>query len=145
MDKMSSDEIYAGFGQFKKAFDEHWKNGSTESSQSHYMLRFYSVECGLKSMYIHKSDKSHKITSKDMPKHGHRLELWIKELKIPASISPPPQFTLHSASSIRSPLTIYRAHEAWRYGVAMNPSHERKIVEWLERVGDFIRESLKEA
>jgi hypothetical protein len=144
---MSDDnKVHAGFSQFKKAFEDHWENGSKGNDQSHYMLKFYSVECGLKSIYIHQSDKCHKMISKDMPDHGHRLELWIKELNLSArSIYPPPQFKLHSNINIKSPMTIYRAHEAWRYGVAMDPSDEHKIVEWLDKVGDFIRKKLMEA
>ena len=38
----SDDKVHAGFSQFKKAFRDH----------------FYSVECGLKSMYIHKKRRS---------------------------------------------------------------------------------------
>lgn len=101
MDKMSGsdDMIHAGFDQFKKAFRDHWENGSNEADPSHYLLRFYSVQCGLKSMYIHKKDKHHKMNSKDMPPNfKHRLDWWLEELKISArDINPPPKFTLNSS------------------------------------------------
>ena len=86
------------------------------------------------------------MISKDMPSHGHRLELWIKELNLPARIIyPPPQFKLHSSINIKSPMMIYRAHEAWRYGITMDPSDEHMIVEWLDKASEFIRKKLMEA
>jgi hypothetical protein len=147
MSRMSenNDKVHAGYSQFKKAFELHWENGSKENDQSHYLLRFYSVECGFKSMYIHIKDKYHKKNSKDMPNHGHRLDSWIKELTLSASrIKSPPQFKLNSTINIKTPMTVYRAHEAWRYGVIMDPNDEALLLRWLEDARNCIKYSLME-
>ena len=148
MDKMSGsdDRIHAGFSQFKKAFSDHWKNGSKGDDPSYYLLRFYSVECGLKSMYIDKEDTFRKMNSNDMPDHGHRLDWWLKELKISASeISPPPRFILNSSINIRSPREIHRSHEAWRYGVKMDQTKEKLLLEWFDKAEKYIKDYLQEA
>ncbi len=148
MDKMSGsdDRIHAGFSQFKKAFSDHWKNGSKGDDPSYYLLRFYSVECGLKSMYIDKEDTFRKMNSNDMPDHGHRLDWWLKELKISASeISPPPRFILNSRININSPREIHRSHEAWRYGVKMDQTKEKLLLEWFDKAEKYIKDYLQEA
>lgn len=87
--------IPAGFSQLKKSFEVHWENGLKEDGQSYYLLKFYSVECGLKSMYIHKYDRSHIMSSEDIPDLGHKLDKWVTKLSIPASqISQPPRFRI---------------------------------------------------
>ena len=148
MDKMSGsdDKIHAGFSQFKKAFSDHWKNGSKGDDPSYYLLRFYSVECGLKSMYIDKEDKFHKMNSNDMPNHGHRLDWWLEELEISASeISPAPRFILNSSINISSPREIHRSHEAWRYGVKMDQTKEKVLLEWFDKAEKYIKDYLQEA
>jgi hypothetical protein len=148
MDKMSDsdDKIHAGFSQFKKAFRDQWENGLKGEDPSYYLLRFYSVECGLKSMYIHKKDKFHKMNSKDMPGHGHRLDCWLEALEISASeIGPPPRFILNSSINITSPREIHRSHEAWRYGVKMDPARERLLLEWFDKAEKYIKDYLQEA
>jgi hypothetical protein len=149
MDKMSGsdDKIHAGFNQFKKAFRDHWENGLKGEDPSHYLLRFYSVECGLKSMYIHKEDKFHKMNSKDMPPDlKHRLDWWLEELEISASdINPPPKFTLNSSININSPREIHRSHEAWRYGVKMDQTKEKLLLEWFDKAEKYIKDYLQEA
>lgn len=142
----SDDKIHAGFSQFKKAFRDHWENGSKGDDPSHYLLRFYSVECGLKSMYIHKEDKFHKMNSKDMPGYGHRLDCWLKKLEISASdINPPPRFILNSSININSPREIHRSHEAWRYGVKMDQTKEKLLLEWFDKAEKYIKDYLQEA
>ena len=142
----SDDKVHAGFSQFKKAFRDHWENGKKGEDPSYYLLRFYSVECGLKSMYIHKKDKFHKMNSKDMPGHGHRLDCWLEALEISASeIGPPPRFILNSSINITSPREIHRSHEAWRYGVKMDPSKERLLLEWFDKAEEYIKDYLQEA
>jgi len=139
--------IQVGFSQFKKAFETHWENGRKETGPSYNLLKFYSVECGLKSMYIHENDRFHRMTSEQMPAdHSHRLDQWIKELNIPASrISPPPRFRIRQSSRDESPRDIEKIHEAWRYGVVIEPNDETSILRWLEVVSNWIREGLKEA
>lgn len=142
----SDDKIHAGFSQFKKAFRDQWENGLKGEDPSYYLLRFYSVECGLKSMYIHKKDKFHKMNSKDMPGHGHRLDCWLEALEISASeIGPPPRFILNSSINITSPREIHRSHEAWRYGVKMDPARERLLLEWFDKAEKYIKDYLQEA
>jgi hypothetical protein len=139
--------IPAGFSQLKKAYEIHWENASRENGLSYYLLKFYSVECGLKSMYIHKYDRSHSRSIEDMHKdHGHKLDRLVKELNIPASqIGEPPRFRIKRGGQAEPQRDIERVHEAWRYGVAIDQDDEIAILRWLDQVSKWIRDGLKEA
>jgi len=139
--------IPAGFSQLKKAFEIHWENGIRENSQSYYLLKFYAVECGLKSMYIHKYDRFHSMSSEEMhADHRHKLDKWIRELSIPASqIGEPPRFRIRRGGRTEPQRDIERVHEAWRYGVAIDQDDEITILRWLNEVSNWIRDGLKEA
>lgn len=139
--------IPVGFNQFKKAFEIHWENGIKEEGPSYHLLKFYSVECGLKSMYIHKNDRSHSMSSEEMSAdHSHKLDQWIKELNIPASrIGQPPRFRIRHGGRAEPQRDIEKVHEAWRYGVVVDHDDEISILRWLENVSKWIRDGLKEA
>lgn len=138
--------IPAGFGQLRKAFEAHWRIGQEENGHPCYLLKFYSVECGLKSMYIHKYDRSHIMNSEDIPDLRHKLDQWIKELNVPASqIGQPPRFKIRHGGQTEPKRDIERIHEAWRYGVAVDPDDETAILRWLDSVSNWIRDGLKEA
>jgi hypothetical protein len=138
--------IPAGFGQLRKAFEAHWKIGQEDNGHSYYLLKFYSVECGLKSMYIHKYDRYHIMNSEGIPDLRHKLDQWIKELNVPASqIGQPPRFKIRHSGRTEPERDIERIHEAWRYGVAVDQDDEIAILRWLDDVSNWIRDSLKEA
>lgn len=138
--------IPSGFSQLKKSFEIHWKNGLKENNQSYYLLKFYSIECGLKSMYIHKYDRSHSMSSEEIPDLRHKLDQWVKELNIPASqINQPPRFRIRRGGQAEPQRDIERAHEAWRYGVGIDQDDETALLKWLEEVSNWIRDGLKEA
>jgi hypothetical protein len=138
--------ILAGFSQLKKAFEIHWENGTRDDGQSYYLLKFYAVECGLKSMYIHKYDGSHSMSSEEIPDLRHKLDRWVIQLNIPASqISEPPRFRIRHGGRAEPQRDIDRVHEAWRYGVAIDQDDEIAILRWLKEVSDWIRDGLKEA
>ncbi len=137
--------IAAGFNQLKKAFEVHGDCGQQESGPSYYLLRFYSVECGLKSVYIGKNDKYRRLNSEAIPDHGHKLDQWFKELSIPASrIGKPPRFKVKHSGQTESEKSIDRIHEAWRYGVAVADEDEEAILRWLDDVREWLSTELKE-
>jgi nitroreductase len=68
---------------------------------------------------------------------GHNLNRWKKELRISASIGNAPAFSLARGGA---DLEVAKAHQAWRYGIRMNADKEKELVEWLEKIYNWIEE-----
>jgi hypothetical protein len=136
-------KIPAYVGELRKAFYKHNAiNLPAENNQSYYLLRFYAIECGLKCKYLrdNRLRSTSDIKDEDLAKDGHRLSLWAKKLRIPASICKTDKeinFNLEgSRSAERWPMNI--AHQAWRYGIRINYQDERAIIEQLDRIKNWI-------
>ncbi|MEM1168181.1 MAG: hypothetical protein AAGJ08_03600 [Cyanobacteria bacterium P01_H01_bin.35] len=135
--------IPVGYSDLKKAFHAHRKEAKKISGISYYLLLFYTAECGLKSLYL----KGKKLSTTDkiqdqglLSKDGHNLGRWVKELKIAAKeVGATPNFHLEKSGSI---LDIEKAHQVWRYGVKIKPEDEKKLVEWLENICNYIEENI---
>lgn len=135
--------IPAGSRQLRRAFFTHSKQAKEGTSPSHYLLLFYAVECGLKSIYINWSPKNIRTTS-DIPneylRRSHDLARWVLELKLPVGITGAnTSFRLRRDNSSWS---IGYAHEVWRYGIAMQPADEQRLVRWLNEVYQWIKENI---
>jgi hypothetical protein len=39
-------------------------------------------------------------------------------------------------------LEVAKAHQAWRYGIRMNIEKEKQLVEWLEKIYNWIKEEI---
>jgi hypothetical protein len=115
-------------------------NGKT---RSHYLLLFYAVECGLKSIYLDKTCKLRidQITN-DSLKRSHHLLDWVRALNDVGAYIP---FGVQSSFRLNNnnfQWPIDRAHEAWRYGVRVNPVDEQRLVDWLRKVSKWIKENI---
>jgi hypothetical protein len=140
-----SKKIHVGVSELRQAFHTHHQSATAEQIKqiSAYLLLFYAVECGLKSIWL----KQNKLqTTEQIPdptllsKDGHNLDRWVKELKISArQVSATPDFHLEKGGSS---LNIEKAHQAWRYGIRIKPEDERVLFEWLNSICNWIKENI---
>ena len=109
------------------------------------LLLFYAVECGLKYLLINK-DSPRGTASLDERYRSHDLStLWgevKKSVRLRSSdeIKGAPQFRLKDDPDHKRHRNISQAHEAWRYGVQIDPCSEQDLVKWLEQVLSWIKE-----
>ena len=135
--------IPAGSRQLRRAFFQHAKQAKKGSSPSDYLLLFYAVECGLKSIYIERAParvRTVRDISNDQLRRSHDLARWTLELRLPPAITRAnTSFRLRRDNSSWS---IEYAHEAWRYGIAMLSADEQRLVRWLNLVLQWIEENI---
>ncbi|MEA5550666.1 hypothetical protein VB713_06695 [Anabaena cylindrica UHCC 0172] len=145
--------IHASTRELKTAFQIHLDIIKAQPNQniSSHLLRFYAVECGLKTIWLIRNGNlkgTEKIQDQEMlTKHGHNLARWVKELKLPATAlgkyrdyNKIPRFHLVKDASCFHDLT--QSHQVWRYGIKMNPEDESNLVEWLESVCIWIEDNI---
>lgn len=143
----SSKKIHVGVNELRQAFHAHRQSAAAAQIKpiSAYLLLFYAVECGLKSIWL----KQNKLqTTEQIPdstllsKDGHNLDRWVKELKISASqVGATPDFYLKKGGSS---LKIEKAHQAWRYNIRIKPEDEKVLVEWLNSICNWIKENINQ-
>ena len=136
--------IPAGISELQKAFWQH-KNCSEEcTSTSSYLLLFYAVECGLKSVYLHgKRLNTTDDISDTALRQSHDLSKWAKALRLPVSMTGAnTNFHLNRDRHPRPSQTIRSAHEAWRYGVVIDENDETQLVNWFKQVAKWIKENI---
>ena len=140
--------IHAGISELQKAFRHH-KNSSEDctASSSSYLLLFYAVECGLKSVYLHGKRLNITDDISDTVLHqSHDLSKWAKALRLPVSMTNVhTTFHLKRDRHPRPSWQIARAHEAWRYGVVIDKNDETRLVNWLKQIAQWIEENIRYA
>ena len=135
--------LHAGISELRKAFFLHSSEKNIkENSASRYLLLFYAVESGLKAIYLKSNHqvKTNQISNQNL-KNSHDLLLWVKELKLPASITNGcrPRIKLKRDNSS---FDISFAHQAWRYCVEIEEKAQHELVQWLKNVKDWVEEKL---
>jgi hypothetical protein len=143
--KTLSGKIVPNDKQLKHACNTNLVASEKVSGTSSYLLLFYAVECGLKSVWL-KRNQRHQKKSKTQDnsllfKYGHSLDIWVKELKISAKeVGTAPNFHLDRDRS--TILDISKAHQVWRYGIKIEAEDEQKLVEWLQHICNWIKENI---
>jgi len=132
-------KIDVGHSELKEAFKTHAKlNGG---SCSHYLILFYAAECGLKclltSSLYQKRPKS--VNELRVNIETHNLEELFNELKIPAHKKYKP---CHPVRNRNETFSNEQLHQAWRYGVIINPEEEIQAVEWLTGIVEIVKQKL---
>lgn len=124
-----------------KAYRLHSENAESGTSASHYLLRFYAVECGLKSVYLQqkKINRTDAIVDEQL-RGSHDLIRWAKELKLPAQV-------VGGNSSFRlqrdgSTWRIDKAHQAWRYGARLKPVDENAVNQLMRNIQQWLEENI---
>lgn len=105
------------------------------SSNAQRLLLLYSVECGLKALWLKQAGRQ-VFNESDIKNTGHDLNEIIKILKI-GTISLPPVFNLPDLNDVkRKGYTISDLHQAWRYGgVLVDPPISDAVVkEMLDKL-----------
>lgn len=92
---------------------------ATSRQNSHRLLLFYAVECGLKAVWLKRQSKT-LFEGADIHRLGHDLQQVLKDLKVGSNLSLPESFRLTSASQGSATLTrngkFGDIHQVWRYG-----------------------------
>ena len=133
--------ISSGYTELRKAYSAHTRIADSGKEESYYLLFFYGLECGLKSIYLrrNKIDRTDKISNEKF-RRTHDLLTMIKELKLPAQIA-------RSAPSFRlardgTALQIESAHEAWRYGILIQADDLQNLLGWMQDIRNWIKETI---
>jgi hypothetical protein len=132
--------VHAGVGHLRKAFQRHRQTGVAQT-QARILLLFYAVECGLKAAWLTRNKlRSTSAIESQLKENGHDLVFWTRQLHLPATIT-------NGRTSFRlrtngSALGIEYAHQAWRYGIDVEPIDEAALESWLEHVWAWAKEEL---
>ena len=129
-----------------------WKALRLASSQlprtnAHRLLLFYSIECGLKAVWLRRESRTLFVAS-DIHRTGHDLNDILKQLRLGAVL--PVSFDLNEAKDERKnpvsrrPLRIDALHQVWRYGgeLVSPPVDDAAMEEKLEAVQRLIEKEL---
>lgn len=138
--KKQGSKVPADVRGLKKAFNAHKAASQQTQGISSYLLLFYAAECGMKCVWLKQNNLKTTNDIADstlLSPDGHNLNRWKKELKISASIGNAPAFSLAYSGA---DLEVAKAHQVWRYGIGMNPAKEKELVEWLEKIYNWIKE-----
>ncbi|MBW4491779.1 MAG: hypothetical protein KME26_01435 [Oscillatoria princeps RMCB-10] len=144
--------IHASVKELRNAFYAHL--AAYEKIKNHpgpsYLLLFYAAECGMKTIWL--SRKSFKTTEQIFDEtllsgHGHNLETWrvkLIEIKLmeDSAVRKAPRFSLGRDKAKKAQFDIGKAHQAWRYGIGLNTEDEKDLVEWLNKICNWIKENI---
>lgn len=130
--------VHVSIRQMEKAYRRH-KNlialSRGTSNQTHHMVLFYAVECGLKVLYMRKNRIKHTGLNgsgsfqKSPVELGHNLNELLNSLRWTDHL---PQVVTndHNPQQI-SPGDV---HQAWRYGRELDHDKEKKFIKILNQI-----------
>lgn len=125
--------------QLRNAFKRHWQP-QLQAIECRNLLLFYSVECGLKAAWLGRARLRDTSAIPRISEIGHDLTYWVKELRLPRSLAEGSRS--FRAGNDNNPHDLKLAHQAWRYGVAMNAEDERDLVTWLIGLRNWVEQEL---
>ncbi|KAB1153075.1 hypothetical protein F6X68_14890 [Micromonospora sp. AMSO12t] len=107
-----------------------------------HLLRFYSVECGLKVLAL--KDRNVSSTAQQQELITHDLRQLAKTLKLSASAYRNLMSCQRPAKGGFShpPVAAKQLHEAWRYGAELDPEDEKRTVAGLTTLGQLCAERI---
>jgi hypothetical protein len=119
--------------------------GSTRKNP-HRLLLFYAVECGLKTVWLKRQNRS-LFDGEDINKTGHNLRQVLKELNVGAELLLPDNLQLmpvtRNGSQEPRNGNISILHQAWRYGGICTTPTDNDCEHQLEQVLKWIQGELK--
>ncbi len=136
-------QIDTGHSNLVNAFNTHKK--VTGESLSHQMILFYGVECGLKALVCSSSYNSHHsklsdiILSSGNTATTHKINDLIIHLRLPASLGKCPNVKINKDGQNVDHSEI---HQAWRYGIKLDPTLEEQAIKWLKAMVVFLATKL---
>jgi len=139
----SQRDMHASFKKHSSFLKE---SKGIEPPISHYLLKFYTVECGLKTLHLinNKAPRKRPTRGTDPELFNHKLGDLIKKLRISASeITAIPRFHLKKDKHDPSiSYAIEEVHIAWRYGAILTSQDEQDLNLWLDKVRELIEQRL---
>ena len=134
-------EVVSTISQLIKAYKAHKKYATVDKQDiSHYLLLFYSLECGLKahylrSNYLHNTSQlKENFGSRNQYGHGHDLMEWAKALKL---------LKLPNKGYVDKPATpVEQMHQRLRYGVFGNTAYEKEQIKFLNQTLSLLKDKL---
>ena len=134
--------IPAGCTELRKAYFDHDRVSQTGGEDSHHLLHFYSLECGLKSIYLRsrKLYRSDQIPDERL-RRTHDLFLFVKELRLPAQVTGAvaPSFRLQRDGNS---FEVRHAHEVWRDGIKIRENDARALAGWMHKINSWVEENI---
>lgn len=119
--------IHVTLREIEEAFRKHKQHGDSSDSftMTDKMVLFYTVECGLKSMFMRKHRL--KRTDKSLTDFGHNLNELLKQNDFPYTI---PKVTAKDSTQIEAD----SLHQAWRYGKELHVEKEEICLKILNKI-----------
>jgi len=134
--------ISSGITDLRKVYLNHTRISDSGKEESYYLLFFYGLECGLKSIYLKRNKilRTDQISDENL-RGTHDLFMMIKELRLPAQIArtSAPSFRLTRDGTS---LPIKSAHEAWRYGILIQADDLQNLLGWMQDIRNRIKETI---
>ena len=108
---------------------------------SHLLLLFYGIECGLKSIYFMRNKilKTDQINEKNNLLN-HDLFGIAKKLKLPAQTLSITSNSFRSSTGMA--LEIKHVHECFRYGIKIHPDDLENLVKLLLALKVWIKDNI---
>jgi hypothetical protein len=107
-----------------------------------YLLRYYAVECGLKSAILRRR-RLRSTEQLDPDLRSHDLTKLAKELRLaPDAYADTRPCRRPSAVDGRAVVPASAVHEAWRYGARLDERDEARFVNGLAVLSRWCREEL---
>ncbi|MBF0141378.1 MAG: hypothetical protein HQL74_14000 [Magnetococcales bacterium] len=108
--------------------------------ESANLLLFYAVECGLKHLLLAKLASPKCPVSGKGLLYSHNLkaiasDLWSSSANVPRL---PRNMHLKLKSGKKECIEVEDVHLAWRYGLSIDETDEKKMVEWLRKINDYM-------
>lgn len=129
-----------------------WRNLSNEiekankKNNTHRLLMFYAIECGLKCVWLKRNAKS-LFEKNEISKFGHNLKLITKELRIGPEIALDEKIELkpikHHGRPIKREGAFEEIHQVWRYGGSCKTPTDHECEIKLQKALNWIKENLR--
>lgn len=127
--------ISSGSTNYRRAYLAHMQAAQL-SCPSHYMLKFYATECGLKYALT----KNHPLQMPAQVRElmeSHKLFQLAKQLKLPKTV-PVKELSFRGQTGGET-FPMERLHEAWRYGKLVEQADEQTALKWLDSVCIWVK------
>lgn len=132
--------------ELSRAWDAATQASSALSrSNSHRLLLFYAVECGLKAVYLKRSNQD-PLDSKTAAPIMHDLNRILDLLKVDAALRITPEklaLTPLQRPTLQRACKVSELNQVWRYGGKLTTPTDAEIEQKLEAIQKWIAKELQ--
>jgi hypothetical protein len=114
-------------------------SAAAQENSAGRLLRFYSVECGLKAAILGKNG-ANALGTQDLRAdlRSHDLRTLAKELRLGASVAKP-LAACRRRYDLQVSVQPHQLHEAWRYGAVLDEGDEKAADATLSELSNWCR------